>query len=74
MKPGESFYDRHIANNTSCCEEINSKGSFLYRRKQIWFNVVILTDLGQRQKSALNAENTTDLPKTLQMPSLCYCS
>ena len=30
---------------------------------------VIITDLGQRQKSAFNAENTTDLPKTLQMPS-----
>ena len=33
--------------------------------------VVIITDLGRRQKSALNAENTTDLPKTLQVPSLC---
>ena len=29
--------------------------------------VVIITDLGQRQKSPLNAENTTDLPETLQM-------
>ena len=28
--------------------------------------------LGQRQKNAENDENTTDLPKTLQMPSL-YC-
>ena len=34
--------------------------------------VVIITDLGQRQKSASNGENTTDLPETLQMPSLCY--
>ena len=25
--------------------------------------VMIITDLGQRQKSALNAENTTDLPE-----------
>ena len=28
---------------------------------------VVITDLGQRQKSAYNAENTTDLPKTLKM-------
>ena len=34
---------------------------------------MIITDLGQRQNSAQNAENTTDLPKPLQMPSLC-CS
>ena len=33
--------------------------------------VVIITNLGQRQKSALNAKNTTDLPETLQVPSLC---
>ena len=31
--------------------------------EQAFFKVVIITDLGQRQKSALNAENTTDLPK-----------
>ena len=31
----------------------------------------MITDLGQRRKSASNAENTTDLPKTLQRPSLC---
>ena len=34
--------------------------------------MVILTDLGQRQKSARIAENTTYVPKTLQMPSLCF--
>ena len=34
--------------------------------------VVIITDLGQRQKSAQNAENTTDHPETSQVPSL-YC-
>ena len=34
--------------------------------------VVIITNFGQRQKSALNAENTTDLPETLQVHSLCY--
>ena len=33
--------------------------------------MVIITDLGQKQKSAQNAENTTDLPETLQVPSLC---
>ena len=32
--------------------------------------MVNIADLGQRQKSAFNAENTTDLPKTLQ--SLLY--
>ena len=32
--------------------------------------VMILTNLEQKQKSASNAENTTDLPKTLQVPSL----
>ena len=31
--------------------------------------MVIITNLGQRQKSAQNAENTTDLPETLQVPS-----
>ena len=36
--------------------------------------VVIISNLGQRQKSALNAENTTDLPETLQVPSLCCFS
>ena len=30
--------------------------------------MVIITNLGQRQKSALNAENITDLPETLQVP------
>ena len=34
--------------------------------------VVIITDLGQRQNSAQNAENATNLPKTLHMPSLCF--
>ena len=38
------------------------------------FKVVIITNLEQKQKSALNAENTTDLPKTLQVPSLCCFS
>ena len=36
--------------------------------------VVIITDLEHKQKSALNAENTTDLPQTLQVPSLCCFS
>ena len=36
--------------------------------------VLIITDFGQRQKSALNAESTTDLPETLQVPSLCCYS
>ena len=31
---------------------------------------MIITNFGQRQKSAKNAENTTDLPETLQVPSL----
>ena len=34
----------------------------------------IFTNLEQKQKSASNAENTTDLPKTLQLPSLCCFS
>ena len=38
------------------------------------FKVVIITDLGQRQKSAQNTENTTDLPETLHVPSLCCFS
>ena len=38
----------------------------MFREKTII--VVIITDLGQRQKSALNAENITDLPETLQVP------
>ena len=33
--------------------------------------MVIITDLGQRQKSAYNAKNITDLSETLQVPSLC---
>ena len=36
--------------------------------------VVIITNLEQKQKSAQNAENITDLPKTLQVPSLCCFS
>ena len=36
--------------------------------------VMLITDFGQRQKFALNAENITDLPKTLQMLSLCNFS
>ena len=36
--------------------------------------VVIITNLGQRQNTAKNAENTTDLPETLQVPSLCCFS
>ena len=40
----------------------------------ISFKVVIITNLEQKQKSAYNAENTTDLPKTLQVPSLCCFS
>ena len=32
--------------------------------------VVIITNLGKRQKSAINTENKTDLPKILQVPSL----
>ena len=38
------------------------------------FKVVIITNLEQKQKSAYNAENTTDLPETLQVPSLCCFS
>ena len=34
--------------------------------------MVIIINLGQRQKSAYNAENITDLPETLQVPSLCF--
>ena len=30
--------------------------------------VVIITDLGSGQETALHAENITDLPKTLQVP------
>ena len=37
------------------------------------FKVVIITNLEQKQKSE-NAENTTDLPKTLQVPFLCCFS
>ena len=36
--------------------------------------VVVITDFGQRQTFALNAENITDLPQTLQMLSLCCFS
>ena len=32
------------------------------------FKVVIITDFGQRQKSAEDAEKTTDLPETSQVP------
>ena len=38
------------------------------------FKVVIINNLEQKQKSAYNAENTTDLPKTLQVPFLCCFS
>ena len=38
------------------------------------FKVVIITDFGQRQRYAYNAENKTYLPKNLQMPSLCRFS
>ena len=38
------------------------------------FKVVIITNLGQRQKSAQNAENITDHPETSQVPSLCCFS
>ena len=35
--------------------------------------VVIITNLEEKQKSTYNAENITDLPKTLQVPSLsCF--
>ena len=33
--------------------------------------MVIITDLEQKQNSASSAENTTDLPKNLQVPSSC---
>ena len=46
---------------------------FLFERART-FKVVIITNLGQRQKSAQNAENKTDLPETLQVPSLCCFS
>ena len=38
--------------------------------KERIFKVVIITDLEQKQNSA-NAENTTELPRTSQVPSLC---
>ena len=36
--------------------------------------VHVITNVGQRQKSASNTGNITDLPKTLQVPSLCWFS
>ena len=36
--------------------------------------MVIITNLGQRLKSAYNAENTTDLPKTVRMPFYVFFS
>ena len=38
------------------------------------FKVVIVINLEQKQKTASNAENTTNLPKILQVPSLCCFS
>ena len=55
--------------------ELNINLFFLYMYILFFpsLKVVIITDLGQRQKSAQNAENTTDLPETLQVPSLgCF--
>ena len=36
--------------------------------------VVIITDLGQRQNQHKMLKNITDLPETLQVPSLCFFS
>ena len=44
------------------------------REDVITLKVVIITNLGQRKKISINAENTTDLPETLQVPSLCCFS
>ena len=47
----------------------------LHRRLEViylihnYLKVVIIINLEQKQKSASNAENTTDLIKTLQVPS-----
>ena len=41
-----------------------------FRYQLVFLKVVIITNLGQRQISALNAENITDLPETLQVPPL----
>ena len=46
----------------------------VYIGKVLTLKVVIITNLGQRRKSASNAENTTDLPETLQVLSLCCFS
>ena len=54
-------YEKVFINVVCCSRDCPSK-------------VVIITNLGQRQKSALNAENTTDLPEILQVPSLCCFS
>ena len=48
--------------------------SALDRKGDYRVKVVIITNFGQRQNSALNAENTTDLPETLQVHSLCCLS
>ena len=46
--------------------------STMMKSGDLSFKVAIITDLGQRQKSEWNAENITDLPKTLQMPFLLF--
>ena len=55
-------------------KKVNMKLEFVICLPTTFVKVVIITDLGQRQKSALNAENTTDHPKTLQVPSSCCFS
>ena len=54
-------------------KEILSQNDPKRSQKTRTVKVVIITNLEQKQKSALNAENTTDLPKTLQVLSLrCF--
>ena len=36
-----------------------------------YFKLVIITDFGKKTKFCINAENTADPPKTLQVSSLC---
>ena len=53
----------------SCKTNLAFVSAFLHKLDPKRVKVVIITDFGQGQKSASNAENITGLPKTLQMPS-----
>ena len=53
--------------------KIGSEPRF-HTQKNVCVKVVIINNLEQKQKFALIVENTTDLPKTLQVPSLCCFS